>query len=60
MARKKQKTWKLTAMTKDGCTTLFTFYKKNFGVELIEDRTLNADGVTWSFTITHPFPNGVE
>lgn len=50
------KTKKMTSMTREGAATLFRFYKERFGVELIEDRKLNEDGVTWSFVMTDPFP----
>jgi hypothetical protein len=60
MAKKKEKQWKLHAMTKEGCATLFKFYKDRYNVRLIKDRELDTNGVTWTFTITHPFPDEVD
>lgn len=54
MARKK-KTKVMRSMTFDGAATLFKFYKDNFGCELVKDRELDTNGVTWRFEMTWPF-----
>jgi hypothetical protein len=54
-SRKKKQELILHSMTRGGAASLFNFYSKHFGSELIEGTTQVSEG-KWRIVITHPFP----